>query len=57
MVNATLEGRKLAAVHDKLLRQFKTFRIVPIREMYKAKAEDPDTRCLFGKFVSVDKGT
>ena len=32
---------------DKLLRQFKTFRIVPIREMYKAKAEDPDTRCLF----------
>ena len=42
---------------DKLLRQFKTFRIVPIREMYKAKAEDPDTRCLFGKFVYVDKGT
>ena len=42
---------------NKLLLQFKTFRVVPISEMHRARREDPDTRCLFGKFVYVDKGT
>ena len=41
----------------KLIHQFKTLRIVPISDMRRARREDPDTRCLFGKFVYVDKGT